>query len=74
MRWGHNMRVTRTRVGTHLHWALKDGHDLERWGDGIHLLDKRFPFQYPEPRMRSALQMRLIPFLATAIGVFHYQL
>ncbi len=74
MRWGHNARVTRTRVGAHLHWALKHAQDLERWGDGIRLLDKRFPFQYPEPRMRRAFQMRLFPFLATAIGVFHYQL
>ena len=41
---------------------------------GVRLLDERFPFQYPEPRMRRALQMRLFPFLATAIGVFHYQL
>jgi len=74
MRWGHNIRVTRTRVGAHLHWALKHGQDLERWSDGIRLLDERFPFQYPERRMRRALQMRLFPFLATAIGVFHYQL
>ena len=74
MRWGHNIRVTRTRVGAYLHWALKHGQDLERWGDGICLLDERFPFQYPEPRMRRALQMRIFPFLATAIGVFHYQL
>jgi len=81
MRWGHNVRVTRTRVGTYLHWALKHGQDLERWsgaggagGAGIRLLDERFPFQYPEPRMRRALKMRLFPFLATAVGVFHYQL
>jgi methyltransferase (TIGR00027 family) len=74
MRWGHNIRVTRTRVGAHLHWALKHGQDLERWSDGIHLLDERFPFQYPEPRMRRSLQVRLLPFLATAVGVFHYQL
>jgi len=82
MRWGHNVRVTRTRVGAYLHWALKHGQDLERWGDpstslragGIRLLDERFPFQYPEPRMRRALQMRIFPFLATAVGVFHYQL
>ncbi len=74
MRWGHNARVTRTRVGAHLHWALKHGQDLERWGGGIRLLDKQFPFQHPEPRMRRALQMRLFPFLATAVGVFHYQL
>jgi methyltransferase (TIGR00027 family) len=74
MRWGHNVRVTRTRVGAYLHWALKHGQDLERWGEGIRLLDERFPFQYPEPRMRRALQMRIFPFLATAVGVFHYQL
>ena len=74
MRWAHNVRVTRTRVGAYLHWALKHGRDLERWGDGICLLDERFPFQYSEPRMRRALQMRLFPFLATAVGVFHYQL
>jgi methyltransferase (TIGR00027 family) len=82
MRWGHNIRVTRTRIGAHLHWALKHGQDLERWSDpstslrtgGIRLLDERFPYQYPEPRIRRALAVRLIPFMATAIGVFHYQL
>jgi hypothetical protein len=40
----------------------------------IRLIAERFPFQYPEPRMRNALKMRLFPFLATAIGVFRYQL
>jgi methyltransferase (TIGR00027 family) len=74
MRWGHNIRVARTRIGAYLHWGLKHAQELERWSDGIRLLDERFPFQYPEPRMRRALQVRLIPFLATAIGVFHYQL
>jgi methyltransferase (TIGR00027 family) len=74
MRWAHNFKVTRTGIGAYLHWALKHSQDLERWGDGIRLLDERFPFQYPEPRMRRALQIRLFPFLATAIGVFHYQL
>jgi len=74
MRWGHNVRVTRTGVGAYLHWGLKHARDLERWSNGIRLLDERFPFQYPEPRMRNALKMRLFPFLNTAIGVYHYQL
>ena len=74
MRWAHNVKVSRTGIGAHLHWALKRGRDLERSGDGIRLLDERFPFQYSEPRMRRAPQMRLFPFLATAIGVFRYQL
>ncbi len=74
LRWGHNVRVTRTRVGAYLHWGLKHAQDLERWGAGIRLLDERYPFQYPVPRMRNAFKMRLFPFLATAVGVFHYQL
>jgi O-methyltransferase involved in polyketide biosynthesis len=27
----HNLRVTRKRVGVHLHWALKHSQDLEQW-------------------------------------------
>jgi len=74
LKWSHNLRVTRKRIGAHLHWALKHPRDLERWSDGIRLLDERYPFQYPEPRLRRALKVRLVPILATGIGVFHYQL
>jgi methyltransferase (TIGR00027 family) len=72
--WANNLRVTLTKVGARSHWALKDGKDLERWGDGIRLLDERFPYQYPEPRLDRALAVRHNPFFARAIGVFHYQL
>ncbi len=74
MRWAHNFKVTRTGIGAHLHWALKHGQDLEQWHDGVRLLDERFPFQYPEQRLRRAWKVRLVPFLATGIGVFRYQL
>jgi len=82
MRWAHNNKVNRTGIGAHLHWALKRPQDLERWSDpstslragGIRLLDERYPFQYPEPRMRRPLFVLLVPFLAKALGVFHYQL
>jgi O-methyltransferase involved in polyketide biosynthesis len=80
MRWAHNARVSRTGIGAHLHWALRHPQDLERWSNagsaraGIRLLDERFPFQYREPRIRRAWQVRLIPFLAKAIGIFRYQL
>ncbi len=78
MRWAHNVKVTRTGVGAYLHWGLKHGQDLEGWSEPgagcIRLLDERYPFQYPVPRMRRALKMRLFPFLKTAICVYHYQL
>src|SRR5512136_41001 len=35
MRWAHNLRVTRKRIGAYLHWDLKHSQDLEEWGDGI---------------------------------------
>jgi len=72
--WANNLRVTLTKVGARSHWALKDGKDLERWSDGIRLLDERFPFQYPEPRLGRALAVRHIPFFTKTIGIFHYQL
>ncbi len=72
--WTHNLKVTRTGIGAHLHWSLKRPQDLERWRDGIRLLDERYPFQAPEPRLRRAWKVRLVPFLATGIGVFRYQL
>jgi len=82
MRWSHNHKVARTEIGAPLHWALKHPQDIERWSDpstsfkasGIRLLDERYPFQAPEPRIRRPLMVLLIPFLAKAIGVFHYQL
>jgi len=74
MRWAHNVKVTRTRVGAYLHWGLKHGKELERWSNGIRLLDERYPFQYPEPRMRKAWKMRIFSFLATAITVYRFQL
>jgi len=72
--WSHNARVARKRIGAPLHWALKHPRDLEGWSDGIRLLDERYPFQSPEPRIRGSLKLRLVPSLSKGIGVFHYQL
>jgi len=72
--WANNRRVTRTNIGACSHWGLKRGRDLERWGDGICLLDEWFPFTCPEPRLARAPWVRHIPLLAKAWGVFHYRL
>jgi O-methyltransferase involved in polyketide biosynthesis len=74
MRWAHNLRVIRKRVGAHLNWDLKHSQDLEGWGTGIRLLDERFPFQFPEVDQRRALRVRLFsPLVARGIGVFRYR-
>ncbi|MDH4138732.1 MAG: class I SAM-dependent methyltransferase, partial [Anaerolineae bacterium] len=72
--WANNLRVTLTKVGARSYWALKHGKDLERWSDGIRLLDTRYPFQASEPRLRRAWKVCLVSFLAKGIGVFRYQL
>jgi methyltransferase (TIGR00027 family) len=69
----HNNKVERTGIGAHLHWALKNSRDLERWG-AIRLLEEFFPYQYPEPRIRRFPIILLLPLLAKALGVFHFQL
>lgn len=33
-----------------------------------------FSFQYPGSRIGRALQMRLLPFIKTTVGVFHYRI
>jgi O-methyltransferase involved in polyketide biosynthesis len=68
------LRISRTEIGARYHWGLKRGKDLERWGDGICLLDEWFPFDRPEPRLARVQWVRHIPPLAKVMGIFHYRL
>ncbi len=43
--WANNRRVARTKIGARCDWALKRGKDIEKWGDGIRLLDEWFAFK-----------------------------
>ncbi len=72
--WANNLRIARTKIGARYSWGLKRGKDLERWGDGICLLDEWFPFDRPEPRLAYLRWMRYIPVLAKVMGIFHYRL
>jgi O-methyltransferase involved in polyketide biosynthesis len=67
-------RLSRAKMGARYHWGLKRGTDLERWGEGIRLLDEWFPFDRPEPRLARVQWVRHIPPLARVMGIFHYQL
>jgi len=72
--WANNLRVTRTKIGTRCRWALKNSKELERWSDGISLLDEFYPFRCPEPRLGRALQVRHLSFFTKTMGVFRYRL
>jgi len=72
--WANNLRLARTKIGARYYWGLKHGQDVERWGDGICLLDEWFPFDRPEPRLAHLRWVRHIPLLAKVMGIFHYRL
>ena len=74
MVWLNNLRIARTKIGARYHWGLKRGKDVEKWGNGIYLLDEWFYFSRPEPRLAHARWIRYIPPLAKASGIFHYRL
>lgn len=74
MVWLNNLRIANTKIGARYHWGLTRGKDVEKWGDGIYLLDEWFYFSRPEPRLAHARWMRYIPPLAKASGIFHYRL
>ncbi len=72
--WLNNIRIARTKIGARYHWGLRHGSDIEKWGNGISLLDEWYYFSRPEPRLAHSQWIRYIPLLAKASGIFHYQL
>jgi O-methyltransferase involved in polyketide biosynthesis len=72
--WGNNRRVAKTGIGAEAHWALKNGKELESWGEGIRLLDEWYPFLCPEPRLSHIRWVRFIPLLSKTTGIYHYRL
>jgi len=70
----NNLRIRRTKIGARYRWGLKRGRELERWGDGITMLEAWYPFDRPEPRLSHVSWMRHVPLLARVMGIFHYRL
>jgi methyltransferase (TIGR00027 family) len=82
LKWSHNLRVTRKRIGAHLHWALKHPKDLQGWSDlstslrtgSIRLLDDWGFFDDPTPRLDRIRLLRSIEALARTLRIYHFQL
>jgi O-methyltransferase involved in polyketide biosynthesis len=69
-----NLQLALSGVKARLHWGLKHGKDVEKWGEGISMLEEWFYFDNPEPRMAAYRWMRLFPLLGRSTGIFHYHL
>jgi O-methyltransferase involved in polyketide biosynthesis len=70
----NNLRLSITKFGARYHWGIWRGQEIERWGDGIRLLDEWGYFDRPEPRLDHIRWMRHIPLLARVMRVYHYRL
>ena len=70
----NNLRMAISKFGVRYHWGLGRGQEIEKWGDGIRLLDEWGYFDRPEPRLDHIRWMRHIPLLARVMRVYHYRL
>ena len=73
MGWIHKLNSSvLKRSGTQIQWDAKSPAALEAWG--LRLLDRWGYFDQPEPRLGAASLIRLLPPLANATYILHYQL
>jgi O-methyltransferase involved in polyketide biosynthesis len=70
----NNLRLSITKFGARYHWGLRRGQELERWSDGIRLLDEWGYLDRPEPRLDHIRWVRHIPLLARVLRIYHFQL
>jgi O-methyltransferase involved in polyketide biosynthesis len=72
--WADNLQLAFAKIKARLHWSIKDGRDVESWGEGIRLLDEWNYYEDDDPYLKAFRWVRLIPQLAKSSGIFHYQL
>ena len=72
--WADNLQLAFAKVKARLQWSIKDGRDVESWGEGIRLLDEWNYYDDDEPRLKVYRWARHIPAIAKSSGIFHYRL
>ena len=72
--WVDNFHLAYAKVKARLHWSIKDGKEVEDWGEGIRLLDEWNYYEDDDSPLKAFRWVRLIPPLAKSSGIFHYRL
>jgi len=72
--WLGNRYLTPSKFAGLMQWGFWSGREIERWGDGIHLLDEWGFFDQPEPRMDAFRWMAPLFRLFKPMRLFHFQL
>ncbi len=72
--WVTNLQVSRSKFGARARWGIWHGQEIERWGDGIHLLDEWGFFDRPEPRLAHIRWARPLDAVARTARIYHFRL
>ena len=70
--WRSNLQTS--TFGFRCYWGVWHGEELEKWADGIRLLDEWGYFDQPEPRLAYMQWFRLIESLFRTLRIYHFQL
>jgi O-methyltransferase involved in polyketide biosynthesis len=73
--WVSNLQTSTSKIYTRVQWGIWRGQEMERWGDGIRLLDEWGFFDRPEPRLAHVRWwLRPIDALFRTLRIYHFQL
>ena len=73
--WRHKLQTSTSKIHFFpVHWGIWHGQEIERWGDGICLLDEWGLFDDPTPRLARIRWMRPIEAAARTLRIYHFQL
>ncbi len=70
----HNLQMSRSKIRFPTHWGIWHGQELERWGEGIRLLEEWGYFDDRTPRLNRIRWLRRIETLARTFRIYHFRL
>jgi methyltransferase (TIGR00027 family) len=72
--WRHNLQTSTSKINLRVRWGIWRGQEIERWGDGIRLLDEWGFLDEPEPRLARVRWLRPIEAAARTMRIYHFRL
>jgi methyltransferase (TIGR00027 family) len=72
--WVHNLQTSTSKIHTSVHWGIWRGHEIEKWGTDIRLLDEWGYLDSPEPRTAYIRWLRPMESLFRTMRIYHFQL
>jgi len=72
--WVANRQTASVKLSARLQWGIWHGQEMEKWGDGIRLLDEWGFFDPPEPRLAHLRWLRPLEAAIRTSRIYHFPL